>query len=49
MFDSNGTNYLHYVPKKYQTCFGQKKSLSSQILNNKNLGYDKSKFGPLIL
>jgi hypothetical protein len=26
----------------------QKKTLSSQILCNKNLDYDKSKFGPLI-
>jgi len=48
MFDSNGANYLQYVPKKFQTHFGQKKSLSSQISSNKNLDYDKSKIGPLI-
>jgi hypothetical protein len=48
MFDSNGANYLHYVPKKIQTRFGQKKSLASQILSNKNLDDDNNKFGPLI-
>jgi len=48
MFDSNGVNYLHYVPIKFQMRFDQKKSLSSQILSNKNLDYYKSKFGPLI-
>lgn len=43
MFDSNGVNYLHYVPIKFQMRFDQKKSLSSQILSNKNLDYDKRK------
>jgi hypothetical protein len=48
MFDSNGSSYFQYVPKKFQTRFGQKTSLSSQISSDKNLDYDKSKFGPLI-